>query len=114
MRPTYDAAVRDAVRQRMRPPKRESITEIARATGMAVQTLVARQFGVRRTRSRWVAAVSLSGPFHAFNFNKYARRYRGGFCFRFNPRFAMAAMTERIAHVVCCWQSCAAASRGRR
>ena len=39
MRTTYDAAVRDAVRQRMSPPNRESITEIARDTGIAVQTL---------------------------------------------------------------------------
>ena len=39
MRPTYDAAVRDAVRQRMSPPSRESVTEIARDTGIAAQTL---------------------------------------------------------------------------
>jgi shikimate kinase len=38
----------------------------------------------------------------AFNFDKYARRYLGGYCFRFNRRFAMAAMTERIANAVCC------------
>lgn len=37
MRTTYDAAVRDAVRKRMSPPNRESITEIARATGIAVR-----------------------------------------------------------------------------
>ena len=39
MRPTYDASVRDAVRQRMSPPNRESVPEIARDTGIAVQTL---------------------------------------------------------------------------
>jgi hypothetical protein len=43
-----------------------------------------------------------NGTFHAFNFDKYARRYLGGYCFHFNRRFAMAAMTERIANAVCC------------
>jgi transposase-like protein len=57
---------------------------------------------------RWINTVlgnlktSFNGTFHAFNFDKYARRYLGGFCFRFNRRFAMAAMTERIANAVCC------------
>jgi hypothetical protein len=31
--------------------------------------------------------TSFSGTFHAFNFEKCARRYIGGFCFRFNLRF---------------------------
>ena len=39
MRPTYDAAVRDAVRQRMSSTNRESITDVARDTGIAIQTL---------------------------------------------------------------------------
>jgi hypothetical protein len=39
MRPTYDAAIRDAVRQRMSPLNIESITEIAWGTGIAVQDL---------------------------------------------------------------------------
>jgi len=57
---------------------------------------------------RWINTLlgnlktSLNGTFHAFNFDKYARRYLGGYCFRFNRRFAMAAMTERIANAVCC------------
>jgi hypothetical protein len=38
----------------------------------------------------------------AYGYDKYARRYLGGFCFRFDRRFAMAAMTERIANAVCC------------
>jgi hypothetical protein len=46
--------------------------------------------------------TSLSGTFHAFDFGKYARRYLGGYCFRFNRRFAMAEMSERIANAVCC------------
>jgi hypothetical protein len=57
---------------------------------------------------RWINTLlgnlktSFNGTFHAFNFDKYARRYLGGCCFRFNRRFAMAAMTERIANAVCC------------
>ena len=38
--------------------------------------------------------------------DKYARRYLGGFCFRFNRRFSMIAMTERIANAVCCCTPC--------
>ena len=38
MQPTYDAAVRDQVRQRMSPPNRESVAEIARSTGITTQT----------------------------------------------------------------------------
>ena len=57
---------------------------------------------------RWINTLlgnlktSFSGTFHAFNFEKYARRYLGGYCFRFNRRFSMAGMTERIANAVCC------------
>jgi hypothetical protein len=38
MKPPYDAAVRDAVRLRMSPPNRESVTEIARDTGIHTDT----------------------------------------------------------------------------
>jgi len=61
---------------------------------------------------RWINTVlgnlktSLSGTFHGFNFDKYARRYLGGYCFRFNRRFSLAAMTERIANAVCCCMPC--------
>jgi hypothetical protein len=61
---------------------------------------------------RWVNTLlgnlktSFNGTFHAFNFDKYARRYLGGTCFRFNRRFSLAAMTERIANVVCCCMPC--------
>jgi hypothetical protein len=50
--------------------------------------------------------TSFCGTFHAFNFDKYARRYLGGFCFRFNRRFSMTAMTERIVNAVCCCTPC--------
>ena len=46
--------------------------------------------------------INFSGTFHAIGFDKYARRYLGGYCFGFNRRFAMAAMTENIANAVCC------------
>lgn len=41
---------------------------------------------------RWINTLlgnlktSLHGTFHAFNFDKYARRYLVGCCFRFNRR----------------------------
>ncbi len=35
----------------------------------------------------------LSGTFHAFNFDKYARRQLSGYCFRFNRRFSLAEIT---------------------
>lgn len=36
---SYDPALREQVRQRMSPPNRETVTEIARATGISRQTL---------------------------------------------------------------------------
>jgi hypothetical protein len=61
---------------------------------------------------RWINILlgnlktSFSGTFHAFNFGKYGKRYLGGFCFLFNRRFKMAAMTERIANAVCVCKPC--------
>jgi transposase-like protein len=61
---------------------------------------------------RWINTLlgnlktSFNGTFHAFNFDKYARRYLGGYCFNFNRRFSLAAMTERIANAVCCCRPC--------
>jgi transposase-like protein len=46
MKPTYDAAVRDAIRKRMSPPNRESVAEIAPSTGITAQTIYT-------WRSRW-------------------------------------------------------------
>ena len=37
--------------------------------------------------------TNFSGTFHVINFDKYARRYVGGYCFRFNRRFSRAGMT---------------------
>ena len=61
---------------------------------------------------RWINTLlenlkrALSGTFHAFNFDKYAGRNIGGYCFRFNWRFSLAVMTERIANAVCCCMPC--------
>ena len=61
---------------------------------------------------RWINTLlgnlktSLSGTFHAFNFDKYFRRYLGGYCFRFNRRFSLAAITERISNAVYCCNPC--------
>ena len=50
--------------------------------------------------------TSFNGTFPAFNVDTCARRYLGGTCFRFNRRFSLAAMTERIANAVCCGMPC--------
>jgi transposase-like protein len=46
--------------------------------------------------------TSLNGTFHGFDFDKYGKRYLGAFCFRFNRRFKLAEMTERLLHAACC------------
>ncbi len=69
---------------------------------------------------RWINTIlgnlktSLSGTLHAFNFGKVARRYPGGFCFRFNRRFAMPEMIDRIANSVCCCMPCTEHDSGSR
>jgi transposase-like protein len=56
---------------------------------------------------RWINTVlsnvktSFSGTFHALRFDKYADRYLGAFSYRFNRRFDLAAMTERVLHAAC-------------
>jgi hypothetical protein len=44
---------------------------------------------------------SFSGTFHALRFDKYPDRYLGAFSYRFNRRFDLAAMTERVLHALC-------------
>ena len=39
MKPIYDQAVRAEIRNRMSPPNRESVAQIARSTGITTQTL---------------------------------------------------------------------------
>ena len=57
---------------------------------------------------RWINTVlshlksSLGGTCHAFNVDKDGKRYLGAFCFRFNRRFKLGAMTERLLNAACC------------
>jgi hypothetical protein len=65
-----------------------------------------RLFHVRRsTRKRLFFEVplktSFSGTFHALRFEKYANRYLGAFCYRFNRRFHLEEMTGRILRATC-------------
>lgn len=51
---------------------------------------------------RWINTIlgnlktSLSGCFHAFNFRKYAARYLAAFSYRFNRRFNLRSLHERL------------------
>lgn len=40
--------------------------------------------------------TSLSGCYHSFDFRKYAARYLAAFCYRFNRRFDLRAMHQRL------------------
>jgi hypothetical protein len=51
---------------------------------------------------RWINTVlgnlktSLSGSYHAFDFQKYAPRYLAAFCYRFNRRFDLRTLHHRL------------------
>ncbi len=51
---------------------------------------------------KWINTVlgnlktSLSGCYHAFAFQKYAARYLAAFCYRFNRRFDLHALQQRL------------------
>ena len=45
--------------------------------------------------------TSFSGTFHSLRFEKYAARYLGAFCYRFNRRFHLEEMTGRILRATC-------------
>jgi hypothetical protein len=55
---------------------------------------------------RWINTVlsnlkaSFSCTFHALKFDKYADRYLGALIFRFNRRFNLAKITERVVHPI--------------
>jgi hypothetical protein len=59
------------------------------------------------TEFRWINRVlsnlntSFNGTFHALRFDKYSYRQLGAFSYRFNRRFNLAAMTERVLHAAC-------------
>jgi hypothetical protein len=40
--------------------------------------------------------TAISGAYHAFAFSKYAHRYLGEFAYRFNRRFDLASLTDRL------------------
>jgi hypothetical protein len=40
--------------------------------------------------------TSLSGTYHAFDFQKYAARYLAAFSYRFNRRFDLRARPQRV------------------
>jgi hypothetical protein len=42
-----------------------------------------------------------SGTFHALKLDKYADRFLGAFCYRFNRRFNLEEMTGRILLATC-------------
>jgi hypothetical protein len=56
---------------------------------------------------RWINTVisnlktSFSGTFHALKFDKYADRYLGAFCYRFNRSFHLEEMMGRILRTTC-------------
>jgi len=51
---------------------------------------------------KWINTVlgnlktSFSGSLHAFNFRKYASRYFAAFCYRFNRRFDLSSIQDRL------------------
>ena len=51
---------------------------------------------------KWINTVignlktSLAGCYHAFNFRKYAARYLAAFCYRFNRRFDLRTLNQRL------------------
>ena len=51
---------------------------------------------------KWINTIlgnlktSLSGCYHAFDFRKYAARYLAAFCYRFNRRFDLRLMHQRL------------------
>lgn len=51
---------------------------------------------------QWINTVlgnlktSLSGSYHSFRFRKYAEQYLGAFAYRFNRRFDLSTLTQRL------------------
>ena len=68
----------------------------------AVSATTAPPGAARRTRYHWVDTIlgnvktSLSGAYHAFGFDKYAERYLGAIAYRFNRRFDLHALPNRL------------------
>lgn len=57
---------------------------------------------------KWINTIlgnlktSLSGCYHSFDFRKYAARYLAAFCYRFNRRFDLRAMHQRLLTAAVC------------
>ena len=47
------------------------------------------------------AKTMISGAYKAFGYAKYANRYLGAFCYRFNRRFDLADLVVRLVVDVC-------------
>jgi hypothetical protein len=50
--------------------------------------------------------TTLSRTFHSFDFDKYARRYKGNLLFHLNWHFVMAETTKQMANAVSCCMPC--------
>jgi hypothetical protein len=61
VKPIYDAALRDTVRMRMSPPNRESVSAIARDTGIAIPTLYSWRSQWKKTRPAGARYKASSG-----------------------------------------------------
>lgn len=65
-------------------------------------TVIARRKPKEVPEFKWINTVlgnlktSLSGCYHAFDFQKYAARYLAAFCYRFNRRFDLRTLHQRL------------------
>jgi hypothetical protein len=65
-------------------------------------TVIARRKPKEVPEFKWINTVlgnlktSLSGCYHAFDFRKYATRYLAAFCYRFNRRFDLRSLHQRL------------------
>lgn len=61
---------------------------------------------------KWINTVlgnlktSLSGSYHAFGFQKYAARYLAAFSYRFNRRFDLSTLNQRLLVAALCCGPC--------
>ena len=80
---------------------------VAKVVCLHQPVIVDGQYLNEMSEFRWINTVhsnvkiSFSGTFHALRFDKYTDRYLGAFSYRFNWRFDLAAMTERVLPAVC-------------
>ena len=112
-----DAGHRGLVFQQAPKGKRETLQRQPRATALHGPPSEATPSRSNSSQpcSLWINTVisnlktSISGTFHVLNFEKYADRYLGAFCYRFNRRFNLEEMTGRILRATC---NCTARPKG--